>query len=436
LNTFNNLLLNLFIILLSIVGSFVLYHLLKGKYTRLTNAVLLSISVILCMSFPFILFPGQIYDMRIVILLLAILYGGYRVGGFVTAVTFLYRYFLGGFGFIQMAITFPPILAIAFYLIPRFRNYSRLKKIIVSASLDIAIVVANLTFVISRYSMARWHVTFLLEWAVLEAIAIVIMVFLLEIMTEHIVMQQHMQELEKSQLVSALTASIAHEIRNPLTVCRGFLQLLHERITDDQQRVYADTILSELNHAASIIDDYLSFSKPQIEKIERTDAAQIVAQTIETMLPYATEKSVDIEQDLERGLYIHIDPLKFKQALLNIIKNGIEAMPNGGKLTVTLRRQRHMATVEISDTGIGMSEEQINKLGNPFYSTKATGTGLGLMASYRFIQLMKGKIEVMSVKGLGTQFSIHVPLMNGSSKKDRDWIVASKESDKTYQIRI
>ncbi len=399
-----------FIILLLILGEFALNYLFKGRYAKWTIGLLSSVAAFLCMSFPFTLLPGQIYDLRIVVLLIGILYGGYEAGIFVIVVTFLYRYIIGGFGFIQMTITFLPILAIAFCLFPHFKSYSRVKKIIVAVSLNVAIVSLNIIFVAIRYPITHWHLSFLFEWALIEALCIAIMVFIIEIMNDNIVMTRKMQDLEKVQLVSALTASIAHEIRNPLTVCRGFLQLLNEMIEDKKQLTYINTILSELDRAGSIIDNYLSSSKPQIEKIELKDTAQIVAHIIETISPYSRLRSVDINQKLEESLYIYVDPGRFGQALLNMMKNGIEAMPNGGTLTVEVRRQNQLAVIDIIDSGIGMNNEQISRLGNPFYSTKATGTGLGLMATYRFIHLMKGKIEVKSTQGRGTKFSVYMPL--------------------------
>jgi two-component system, sporulation sensor kinase B len=424
----NNLLLNVFIILLFIIGSFTLNHLFKGKYTQRTAGILYSLAAILCMSFPFKLLPGQIYDLRIVVLLIAILYGGYGAGLFVVAITFLYRYILGGSGFIQMVLTFLPILAVAFYLLPHYRRYARLHKIALAMCLSGSIVALNIIFVVARYSVTRLHLIFLLEWALIEALGIALMVFMIEIMNDNIAMTRKMQEVEKQQLVTALTASIAHEIRNPLTVCSGFIQLLREMITDEKQLKYTNTVLSELKRASSIIDNYLSISKPKIDKIERMDTAQIVAQTIEAILPFSRTKSVEIQQRLEEKLLIQVDLGKFKQSLFNVMKNGIEAMTDGGILSVEVRRHNQMAVVDIIDTGIGMTKEQMNRLGNPFYSTKATGTGLGLMTSYRFIQIMKGNIEVTSEPGQGTHFFIFVPLTNGFPRKTAESNSSPEES--------
>ncbi|WP_380025384.1 ATP-binding protein [Effusibacillus consociatus] len=108
-------------------------------------------------------------------------------------------------------------------------------------------------------------------------------------------------------------------------------------------------------------------------------------------------------------LLIRADLTKLHQVLINIMKNGIETMPGGGLLQVSAYRKGDYAAIEISDTGVGMTKEEIKRLGNPFYSTKEKGTGLGLMVSYRIIQAMNGKIQVTSSKSGGTRFLIMIP---------------------------
>lgn len=427
MSTTNNLLLNVFIILLSILTAYALNHFLKGKYMQWIIGLLSAVAVGLCMSFPFTLFPGQIYDLRIIVILMGILYGGYGAGLFVTATAFFYRYLLGGFGFVQMVITFTPILALAFYLSPRFKTWSRYQKIMAATTLDGSIVALNILLVTVRYPVTRWHVTFLLEWALIEVLGIAFMVLITEIIRENVAMTQKMQDLEKSQLVIALAASIAHEIRNPLTVCRGFLQLLNESVTEEKHLFYTSTVLSELERAGTIIDDYLSFAKPQINGVRQVDAAEIVQGTIDTLAPFCASRNVFLNRDLMQcSLYIEVDPRKFEQAILNIMKNGIEAMTSGGTLTVKVRRKGQAVAIDIFDTGIGMTEEQIRRLGTPFYSTKTSGTGLGLMASYRFIHLMKGTIEVKSMEGWGTQFTVYVPLCKDSSEEECNHVSNSR----------
>ncbi|MFB5192376.1 ATP-binding protein [Alicyclobacillus fastidiosus] len=405
-----NLLVNVLIIALSICSSFGLNHLFKDKFLAINVGCLSSLASVLCMSFPLMLDPGHIYDMRSTVLLLAILYGGYGAGISVTMISFIYRYLLSGTGFFEMVITFAPVLAIAFYLHTSFKHESRAKKTIIAVMLDLAIATENIAITLSRDTVSFQHILYLLLWAFINVAGISLMIFLIETITDKILIARHVQNLEKTQLVNGLTASIAHEIRNPLAVCRGFIQLLSEMSTDKKQLSYTSIVLSELDRASSIIDDYLSFAKPQLHKIECADLSQLVSQTLNTISSFAMLRNVTIVHQLKPYLYVMIDPHKFVQSIMNIMKNGIESMPEGGTLTVDVIREKDLAVVNITDTGVGMTQKQVELLGKPYYSTKTSGTGLGLMATYSFIKIMKGKIQVRSQLGEGTCFSIILPL--------------------------
>ncbi|QQE77730.1 hypothetical protein GI364_17595 [Alicyclobacillus sp. SO9] len=369
-----------------------------------------STAVVLCMTFPFTLFPGQLYDLRLVVILLSILYGGIGPGLAVTTTSFVYRYVIGGSGFLQMLLTFTPILVLAFYINPRFVRYSKAKKVVVAALLNAAPVVLNIMVVILRYPIEPKHLWFLCEWGIVEVATTVMVVFLIDTVRSNVEMRHHLQELEKVQLVNSLTASIAHEIRNPLTVSRGFLQLLQENNSEQTRRDYLNIVLGELDKASSVIDEYLSLSHPQLNNMERVNVSQLIQQSLASITPYATLHNVSVIQNLETDVYMSIDGERFSKCVLNIMKNGIEAMPKGGTLSVQIRRRRRAVGITVSDTGIGMTSEQIQRLGKPFYSTKHKGTGLGLMTSYRFIQLMKGQIQVTSKVNAGTTFSVSLPV--------------------------
>lgn len=224
--------------------------------------------------------------------------------------------------------------------------------------------------------------------------------------------QRELQHAEKMNAIGQLAASVAHEIRNPMTVVKGFLQIfLAKEQMSEEERMYIRLMIEEMHRAETIINDYLSLAKPDIEHMELVDAGEFASRVMDLMNSYAMmSKNISIEISLNHGVYIKSNPSELRQVLINILKNGIEAMKDGGNLTLSVFKENGYGVFKISDTGIGMSKIELDRLGTPFYSLKEKGTGIGMMVCYQIIDRMKGKIEVESEVGIGTTFNIFIPL--------------------------
>lgn len=221
-----------------------------------------------------------------------------------------------------------------------------------------------------------------------------------------------LSKVEHLQTVSQLAASISHEVRNPLTVTRGFIQLLRDTVVSEEKKEqYINISLAELDRAEHIITDYLNFAKPSMQNAELLELNRELEYIVQVIQPYASMGNIGVHtiKDDEKDIYILGQGKKFHQSLINIIKNGIEAMEQGGDLTIRLTEKDDKAVIVIQDTGKGMSAEQIRMLGTPFYTTKEQGTGLGMMVSFSIIKAMEGECEVESTPGRGTCFTITFP---------------------------
>ncbi|WP_167577932.1 sensor histidine kinase [Ammoniphilus sp. YIM 78166] len=405
------LLLNILIIVLSILIYFSLGP--QYKYKKAVAVLLPGTAMLLCMTFPFNVLGGYKYDLRVIPLLLGILYGGYASGILLSTVMIGYRYYLGGPGFILTLYSFPPVILLAFALLRRFDQMQSKTRYLVGSGLALlwAFICTLISFFGSKgVPVTQENILFYVAFCFLHALAMWMCMYLMETLRENEQMKVEIQRTEKLNALSHLAASIAHEVRNPLTVVRGFMQLLKEKKTDESEQRYIRLMIDELDRAEEIIHNFLTLAKPQNEDVKCFDAAVEVRHVVSVASAYASLRNVEIQLDLGAPLMIKGNPAKFSQVLLNIIKNGIEAMPKGGTLQIIGLQEENSAIIDVIDMGVGMTQQEVNRLGTPFFSSKSEGTGLGLLTSFRIVQMMNGTIKVTSKKGKGTHFSIRIPM--------------------------
>lgn len=213
---------------------------------------------------------------------------------------------------------------------------------------------------------------------------------------------------EKLYVAGQLAAGIAHEIRNPLTAIKGFLQLLASGKA--YKTAYFEIMHSELDRISDIVSELLMLSKPQVYDLTHLDVRNVIRETMTLLESQAILHNITIETETGSDpLWVYGVSTQIKQVFINIIKNAIEAMKDGGIIRISLSREGDHVLVRITDQGPGISEEQIAKIGQPFYTTKEKGTGLGLMVSYKIVDNHHGNIQVYSKPGEGATFEIRFP---------------------------
>lgn len=222
-----------------------------------------------------------------------------------------------------------------------------------------------------------------------------------------------LQRSEKMEIISELAASVAHEVRNPLQVTRGFLQLLVAK-QNSADKVYLSMALEELDRASSIITDFLTFAKPEVGKVTELNVLDEFIHIEGILVPMANLQGGKITVHIPQNLYIKGNSSKFKQAFINIIKNSIESLHGEGEIQIWAYEKDGEVSIHIKDTGEGMDEEVLSRLGEPYFSNKTKGTGLGLMVTFRIIEIMNGKISFTSKKGAGTEAVIRFPAIKNA----------------------
>lgn len=235
-------------------------------------------------------------------------------------------------------------------------------------------------------------------------------------------LSQQIQRADKLAVVGELAAGTAHEIRNPLTTIKGFIQFLKEDIYDERKREYVNLMLKEINHINDIIREMLLLAKPSHPSKSMVSINNLIDDITSFMNSEAVLYNVELKSSLGRLIPpIPLDERQIKQVFINIIRNGIQAMKTGGILTVTseYNSEQKMVTVLFVDQGEGIPQEQITKIYEPFYTTKDEGTGLGIPVSYRIMQNHGGDLKINSIFGRGTKVTLFFPLSTDDSEEER-----------------
>lgn len=222
---------------------------------------------------------------------------------------------------------------------------------------------------------------------------------------------EQIQQSERLKTSGQLAAAVAHEIRNPLTVVKGFLQLYEEdpSFSADKKRNFT-LMIDELNTAEQVISQFLSIAKPNKDQETETVNVKVILQSVTDLLhSYGLLHDNKIELNVVEVCYIAANNIELKQLLVNVIKNAIEASRIGDPVRVTAGRKKNFVEIKVIDYGQGMSEAEVESLGTPFYSLKSKGTGLGMMVCYNIAAKYKGTIDFQSTKGEGTTVTIRFP---------------------------
>jgi two-component system sporulation sensor kinase B len=375
-------------------------------------------ATILCMKLPILYGDAFLWDMRWIPFVVSILYGG-KISGAITGVILLiFRYFLGGpvawmIVFVTVLILFVTVMLIRkkyhnLRLVDKFAYgcFSALYTYLLSFA-GIYIYFWNLDNILFLYQQG---LTLYLLMAISYVLTMLIFIYFTEKFMMSLKIQESSHQAEKLNLLSELAASIAHEVRNPLTVVRGFIQILRNKL-DEKDKEYIDISIKELDRAESIITDYLNFAKPHIDIDADINVSSVLDELLIIMTPYANMQEVELNKQIEETLIVKGDVVMFKQVILNLIKNAIESIKDKqqGSVVVYANNDNEFINITIKDNGIGMSSEELKRLGKPFYTTKTKGTGLGMMVTFRLVESLNGSLNIRSTVDMGTEVFLKLP---------------------------
>jgi two-component system sensor histidine kinase HydH len=222
--------------------------------------------------------------------------------------------------------------------------------------------------------------------------------------------RREMQRREELARLGEMGALLAHEIRNPLAGIKGFAQLVEGAGDLEQTRKYASRIISQSLRLEALVEDLLSFAREERSEREMTDLSQLVEGCVALLRNEADRDGVMIKVVTRESVAAPVKADRVEQMLLNLLKNGIQAMPDGGVLQVEIGRKSRMVRIAIADTGVGIAGKDLARIFEPFWTSKVTGTGLGLALCRKVAEEHGGRIDVESRVGQGSTFAVELPV--------------------------
>lgn len=211
-------------------------------------------------------------------------------------------------------------------------------------------------------------------------------------------------------VVGELASGIAHEIRNPMGIIKTISQTLQEEKEEEDFIEGLQIIVNEVDRANKVIDGLLNFARPIENEMKKISLNELLKEVVLITDKYLSKQNVSMEVHIDNDVNIIADKEKLKQVFINIIFNGVQSMVNGGKITVATETIDNGVNINFRDIGIGIKKENLEKIFNPFFTTKEKGVGLGLSISHRIIQDHNGYIAIDSIEGQGTQIDIYLPI--------------------------
>ena len=239
----------------------------------------------------------------------------------------------------------------------------------------------------------------------------------LELAEQNQQMRRELIQTEKYKNLGTFSSGVAHEIKNPLTAIKTFSEYLPQKMEDKEFLAkFARIVGKEVERVNQLVHSLLDYGKPLPTKSEEVDIHPLIQETLDILSSRLISQKVKLVTHFDGGvqnavpLRIFVDPQQTRQILLNLFINAIEAMPSGGDLFVDTARIQDEFILTVKDTGCGISKENLKKIFNPFFTTKQTGTGLGLCVTQSILESMNGQLEIDSKVGVGTEIRVRLPL--------------------------
>ncbi|MBI5078747.1 hypothetical protein HZB08_01850 [Candidatus Saganbacteria bacterium] len=237
-----------------------------------------------------------------------------------------------------------------------------------------------------------------------------------DLSSENLKLYRSLQQADKLAALGVVAAGMAHEIKNPLASVKGLTQVLPENLADkDFIQKYSEIVPRQLDRINRIVENLLTFGQPGKLETREIELERTLEEALRLVENQCRKLNIEIVKEFSPVPVIFADPEKLSQAFVNIILNAMQAMPQGGEIKIKTQNSKDSIVIEVSDTGEGIPADRLSNIFDPFYTTKETGSGMGLAVTYRIIKEHTGEIEVESKVGEGTIFKLCLPTRSSPS---------------------
>lgn len=369
--------------------------------------VAILLSLILTILFPVHLSNHTVFDLMYIPIFICFFYVHKYTGLCLLFFALIYRLFESDTSDVFLIVNYL-VLAFIFHLLTKFYQKSSLrKKILIGLLFYIPIASTRMIIFIKNQETQFFIQALFLVFV--YALTLILIIYMIEMHQSHLLMRETIQAADKLNAISQLAASIAHEIRNPMTTVKGFMQLMHaEQNLTKTQIQYIEVSLKELERTNQMINDFLTLSKPANNTVITFDLIPIIQEVTEFMKSYAHLSNIQLQCKITHyPIYIDGNANELKQLLINFIKNAIEAINENGTVEIEVFSLKNKVKITVRDNGKGMSKDELSRIGQPYFSTKTRGTGLGLMIAFDIIKKMNGKYEIESNEDEGTAIHLY-----------------------------
>lgn len=233
-------------------------------------------------------------------------------------------------------------------------------------------------------------------------------------------LEEELRRTERLAALGRLVTGVAHELRNPIGIIKTTVQLLEKELKNlNGAEEYIKIIYEQIHRQNRVIQELLDFGRPSKYMVQRASINSLLESILVFTSPILKQHNINLEKKFDPHMPVaELDAERIKQVFVNIILNAVQAMPGGGKLTITTSHDEHWANIEFSDTGTGIPPTELKSIFDPFYTTREHGTGLGLSISHQIVSMHDGHINVDSVLGEGTTFQVQLPLRSARGESD------------------
>ena len=298
------------------------------------------------------------------------------------------------------------ILKYIFYLVVSSEQNTKTTK----TNIFLQIFLESIVLIIIRYKTSTSNISSIAVLLIVFIINSYIIINILQKEDKIIDLSKVLKELEHEKLLRASISKLTHELKNPIAVCQGYLEMLNLNNREKSEK-YISIITSEINRSKTIIDEFSNYGKLKKIDVEEMDISYLLDDIIALLTPLFKQNKATLTINNLDEIYIKGDYNKLKQVFINLLKNTLEAKKEESslKVNIIIKESKNNLTIKIIDNGIGMNEETLSRVSEVFYTTKRNGTGLGLAYSKEVIKLHKGNLKIKSELNKGTEMIITLP---------------------------